>query len=68
MSKGPKDINQTAFDVVAEATGGSTSKNVQRAKQGGTKRANALSDEERSAIAKKAAQARWAKKITPKPA
>jgi|GEM_PF-5090947 len=56
MSKGPKDLNQTAFDLVARATGGSTSEKVTRAREGGKARKEALTTEQRSEIAKKAAE------------
>jgi len=71
--QGPKDINETAFDVVQRAIGvvprdepADTGKNphaVALGKLGGAKggkaRAQALSAKKRSAIAKKAAVARW---------
>jgi hypothetical protein len=65
-----KDINQTAFDVVRRATG-ELPEPVESAKakagrkggiRGGEARASALSPRQRSAIAKKAALARWGKK------
>ena len=64
-----KDFTQVAFAVFQQATGAAP-KVVPNAKQaagrkgglkGGTSRAAALTPERRSAIAKKAAQARWAK-------
>ena len=61
MAKGPKDFNQTAFDLVARATGGAASSEVQRAKKGGEARKASLTPEQRSEIAKKAAAARWGK-------
>lgn len=61
VAKGPKDLNQTAFDIVARATGGSTSESLIRAKKGGEVRSEKLTPEQRSAIAKKAAAARWGK-------
>jgi hypothetical protein len=65
-----KDFTQTAFDVVQQATGAVTpqqeSAKARSGRKGGLKggasRASALSAAERRAIAKKAAQARWAKK------
>lgn len=74
--QGPKDINETAFDVVQRAIGaiprdepGESGKNphaVELGKLGGAKggkaRAQKLSPAERQAIAKKAARARWAPK------
>lgn len=62
-----KDINQTAFDVVRRATG-ELPEPVESAKakagrkgglKGGASRATALTPEQRSEIAKKAAKARW---------
>ena len=62
-----KDINQTAFDVVRRATG-ELPEPVESAKakagrkgglKGGASRAEALTAEQRSEIAKKAAAARW---------
>lgn len=61
MSKGPQDFNQTAFDLVARATGTATSAEVDRAKKGGEARKEKLTHEQRSTIAKKAAAARWGK-------
>lgn len=69
-AKGPReDLNQAAFRVVAQATGEmprETPKNaaaVARGRKGGQKggqaRAEKLSAERRSEIAKKAARARW---------
>ena len=59
MAKGPRDINQTAFDIVARSTGGSESKDLQRASEGGKARKEALTPERRSEIAKAAAAKRW---------
>jgi len=59
MAKGPKDTNQLAFDAVARLTGGSTSQNIDRAQKGGEARAEALTPERRSEIAKAAAAKRW---------
>lgn len=59
MAKGPKDFNQTAFDLVARATGTSESMEVTRAKKGAEARNAKLSPEERSEQARKAATARW---------
>lgn len=74
--QGPRDINETAFDVVQQAIGAiprdepeDTGKNphaVALGKLGGAKggraRAKALSAKKRSEIAKKAAKTRWAAK------
>lgn len=65
-----KDLNQTAFDIVQQATGetvvpADTERQINGRKggmKGGTARANALSEEERSRIAKLAAAARWKQK------
>ncbi len=62
MAKGPKDTNQMAFDAVGRLTGGSTSSNQERAKKGGEARSAALTPEQRSEIARKAAETRWHKK------
>ncbi len=64
-----KDINQTAYDVVQRATGEVvTPPESVKAKsgrgggvKGGTARAQVLTLQERSNIAKKAAAARWRK-------
>ena len=72
--KRPRDINQLAASIVADATGGGkpeepTTKNpaaVALGRLGGLKggkaRAEKLTKEERQDIAQKAAQARWGKK------
>jgi hypothetical protein len=65
-----KDLNQTAFDVVRRATGevvvAPESAKVTAGRKGGQKggasRATALTPEQRSEIAKRAAAARWRKK------
>jgi len=62
MAKGPKDMNQLAFDAVARATGGSTSADLERARKGAEARTESLSAEERSKIASDAAKVRWNKK------
>ena len=71
---GPKDINQTAFDVVQQATG-----QVEKRKpaeknpaavslgrlgglKGGKARASVLTPEKRKEIARKAAEKRWGEK------
>jgi hypothetical protein len=64
-----KDFTQIAFDVVQHATGDTVAvpesvkaKSGRKGGQkGGSSRAKALAPEERSAIAKKAAAARWRK-------
>lgn len=72
-SSSRKDPNLIAFDVVAKATGGGQTKKPQEPEKnpaavalgrlgglkGGKARAAALSDKRRTAIAKKAAKARW---------
>ena len=63
MAKGPKDFSQTAFDLVARSTGTPTTDElakIERAAKGGKARAESLSDEQRSEIAKAAAVKRWA--------
>jgi hypothetical protein len=64
-----KDIHETAFDVVRRATGEVVdppeSAKAQAGRKGGTRggasRAKALTPEQRSEIARKAASARWKK-------
>lgn len=71
----PEDENVAAFDIVRQATQGSEDPPPQKkknpaavalgklgGKKGGPARARKLSAEQRSEIAKKAAQARWKKK------
>lgn len=53
-----KDLNQTAFSIVQQATG-DTRKDVSGKTRSGLGRAQALTKEQRSDIAKKAALARW---------
>lgn len=73
--QGPKDANETAFSIVSQAIGeadlteNESKKNpaaVSLGRLGGLKggraRALKLSPEQRQAIAKKAADARWSKK------
>lgn len=65
-----KDINQIAFDVVRQATGELTqpleSVKAKSGRKGGLKggasRATALTPQQRSEIAKKAAATRWKKR------
>lgn len=66
--KHPSDVNQLAYATVQQATGEAPAKNpaaIALGKLGGAKggkaRAAALSAKRRSAIAKKAARARWGK-------
>ena len=66
-----KDLNQTAFSIVQQATDETLPEPVDEKKKaaqdagrrggllGGTARARALDAQERSAIAKKAAMKRW---------
>lgn len=68
-----KDLNQTAFDIVQRATGEATPDprtDYQKAAaesgrkgglKGGLARKKALTPDQRSKIAKKAAKARWSK-------
>jgi hypothetical protein len=73
----PCDINQLAFTIIAEATGTAVPPKPEREKnpaavalgklgaaKGGQARAAKLTPEERSAVARKAARARW---TNPKP-
>lgn len=69
--QGPKDANETAFRILREATGEEpkTEKDpaaVELGRKGGLKggkaRAEKLTPEQRSEIAKKAAKARWSNK------
>lgn len=73
--KRPADLNRLAFSIVADATSeepepdpyeGKNPAAVELGRQGGLKggkaRAEKLTPEERSAIAKKAAAARWSKR------
>lgn len=72
--QGPEDTNQLAFRVVQQLTGQAPkpdteeSVKAQSGRKGGLKggkaRAAKLSPEERSEIAKNAANARWAKKTS----
>jgi hypothetical protein len=62
MPKGPKDFSQAAFDLVARSTGTPTTEDLaktERAAKGAEARAEALSPERRSEIAKTAAKKRW---------
>ena len=72
-SRKPRDTNEVAFSVVQRATGQAppeepSTKNQAAVelgrlggKKGGAARAKKLTPEQRSEIAKKAAQSRWAK-------
>ena len=70
----PRDVNQLAFAIVAEATGTAAPPKPEREKnpaavalgalgasKGGKARAQKLTAEQRRAVAKKAAAARWKK-------
>lgn len=66
--QGPDDLNETAFRIAEQATGEAEPEpepteaqiRAQKAgREGGAKRAANLTPEERSAIAKKAAESRW---------
>jgi hypothetical protein len=62
MPKGPKDFNQSAFDLVALSTGTPTTDDLARtarAQKGSEARNEALTPEKRSQIAKTAANKRW---------
>ena len=65
-----KDFTQVAFNIVQQATGeaeptpkltGRKANSSKGGLKGGKARSNALTPEERSEIAKKAAEARWKK-------
>jgi hypothetical protein len=69
--KRPRDVNALAADIVAEATGekaddGKDPAAVELGRKGGLKggkaRAEKLTPERRREIARKAAEARWAKR------
>jgi hypothetical protein len=73
--KRPRDINQIAFAIVAEATGTAPPPKPERKKnpaavalgklgasKGGNARAAKLTPEERREVAKKAAASRWSKR------
>ncbi len=64
--KRPRDANQLAFEVVGIATGEIEEKEkpegqVKGGKKGGKRRAESLTPEQRSEIARTAAEARWKK-------
>ena len=67
LPKRPRDVSQLAKHIVDITTGEQTDEAEassvleERAAKGGTARATKLTPEERSAIAKKAARARWGK-------
>jgi hypothetical protein len=68
MPKGPKDFSQAAFDLVARSTGTRTTEDLaktDRATKGAEARAEALSPERRSEIAKTAAKKRWGRDSGP---
>jgi hypothetical protein len=65
MARDRRDFAQIAFDAVAQATGTSNTTDMNRASKGGVARKAALTPEQRSEIAKKAAATRWAKKAEP---
>jgi len=59
-------VARSIFDEIVELTEHEETPKENRARKGGKARAAKLSDKERSAIAKKAADARWVSKtITP---
>lgn len=66
MFKRPSDPNELAFQIVQEATGQRPplqtpeAVRAERASKGGHGRARALSASRRSAIARRAAESRWA--------
>lgn len=59
MAKRPRDFSQTAFDLVARSTGTPTTDDLAKIERA-AKRAESLSDEHRSEIAKAAEAKRWA--------
>lgn len=75
-SKRPTDVNELARQVVAEAVGDEEKYDPNEGKdpaavelgrkgglRGGKARAESMSQEERSAAARRAAQARWSRKV-----
>jgi len=60
-AKPPRDPNEAAFRVMQQLAGEYEPPKVTRAKKGAAARAESLTPEQRSAIAKKAAAKRWAK-------
>jgi hypothetical protein len=72
-SKKPADLNRLASSIVGDATDESSRSPESRqvpagragGRKGGVERAKRLTPEERSEIARKAAEARWGKKPTP---
>lgn len=64
----PRDVSQLAKRIVELSTGEASDETPEptmeeeRASKGGQARADNLTPEERSAIAKRAAQARWSKR------
>lgn len=75
-----RDVNETAFDVVRAATGEAdrpqppgegepnpeaVARGSRGGKKGGVARAKALSADERAAIGRKGAEARWPKEAKP---
>jgi hypothetical protein len=62
-SKPPRDPNEAAFRVMQQITGEYVPPKVERAKKGGNARAESLTAEQRSEIAKKAAETRWNRKV-----
>jgi len=62
MAKRPaRDPNVAALNVLKQVTGEHDTAKRRRARQGAAARAEKLTPEQRSEIAKKAAAARWAK-------
>lgn len=67
VAKASKDFNQTAFDIVARSTGTPTTDELAKSantREGGKARAEKLTPERRSEIARAAAGKRWAKPVT----
>ena len=73
LRKPPRDLNALAFAIMQATTGGKTAEEPPKdphavalgrkgGKKGGAVRASRMTPEQRSAAAKKAAQARWSKK------
>jgi hypothetical protein len=59
--KPPRDPNEAAFRVLGIITGEHETPKVKRAKKGAAARSEKLTPEQRSEIAKRAAEARWLK-------
>ena len=61
-NKPPRDPNEAAHRVLGIVTGENPTPKVRRAKQGAKARAEKLTPQQRSEIARKAAQCRWSRR------